>query len=66
MTHGPCSWADHGILSSINDIGEGLLLQKATERLTAMEAKVLERNIAGSHEEIFEMRRKSIRVARDI
>jgi hypothetical protein len=31
-----------------------------------MEAKVLKRNIAGSRQEIFEMRRESIRVTRDM
>ena len=50
---------------ALNDIGEGLL-QKATERLTGMESKVLKRNVVGSREEIFEMRRESIRVARDM
>ena len=50
---------------ALNDIGEGLL-QEAAERLTAMEAKVLKRDIAGSREQIFEMRRESIRVARDM
>jgi len=50
---------------ALNDIGEGLL-QEATERLGAMEAKVLKRSIAGSREEILEMRRESIRVARDM
>src|SRR5215813_9236049 len=50
---------------ALNDIGEGLL-QKPTERLTGMESKVLKRNVAGSREEIFEMRRESIRVARDM
>jgi zinc transporter len=50
---------------ALNDIGEGLL-QEATERLTAMESKVLKRDIAGSRDEILEMRRGSIRVARDM
>ena len=50
---------------ALNDIGEGLL-QQATERLTALEAKVLKSNISGSRQEIFEMRRESIRVARDM
>jgi zinc transporter len=50
---------------ALNDIGEGLL-QKATERLTGMESKVLKRNIAGNREKIFEMRRESIRVSRDM
>src|ERR1700730_8557038 len=50
---------------ALNDIGEGLL-QEATERLSAMESRVLKRKIAGSREEILEMRRESIRVARDM
>jgi zinc transporter len=50
---------------ALNDIGEGLL-QAATERLSAMESRVLKRNIAGSREEMLEMRRESIRVARDM
>jgi zinc transporter len=50
---------------ALNDIGEGLL-QKATERLSAMESKVLKRHIAGSREEILEMRRESVQVARDM
>ena len=54
-----------GFFRALNDIGE-CLLQKATERLTAMESNVLKRNIAGSREQIFEMRRESIRVARDM
>jgi zinc transporter len=50
---------------ALNDIGEGLL-QEATERLSAMESKVLKRSVAGHREEILEMRRESIRVARDM
>jgi zinc transporter len=50
---------------ALNDIGEGLL-QEATERLSVMESKVLKRSIAGSREEMLEMRRESIRVARDM
>ena len=50
---------------ALNDIGEGLL-EEATERLSAMESKVLKRNAAGHREEILEMRRDSIRVARDM
>src|SRR5215831_3859083 len=50
---------------ALNDIGEGLL-QEATERLGAMEVQVLKHSIAGSREEILEMRRESIRVARDM
>jgi zinc transporter len=50
---------------ALNDIGEGLL-QEATERLGATEARVLKRNGAGHHEQLLEMRRSSIRVARDM
>ena len=50
---------------ALNDTGEGLL-QKATERLSAMESKVLKRNIAGSREEILETRREAVQVARDM
>ena len=50
---------------ALNDIGESLL-QRATERLSAMESKVLKRDIAGSRDEIVEMRRESIRLARDM
>jgi len=50
---------------ALNDIGEGLL-QEATERLGAMGSRVLKRDIAGSREGILEMRRESIRVARDM
>jgi zinc transporter len=50
---------------ALNDIGEGLL-QEATERLSVVESKVLKRSIAGSREEMLEMRRESIRVARDM
>ena len=50
---------------SLNDIGDGLL-QKATERLSELESKVLRRNIAGSREEILEMRREAVQVARDM
>jgi Mg2+ and Co2+ transporter CorA len=57
--------ADHGILQSLNDIGESLL-QQASERRSAMESKVLKRDIAGYRKEILEMRRDSIRVARDM
>jgi zinc transporter len=49
----------------LNDIGEGLL-QEATERLGAVESKVLKRDGAGHREEILEMRRDSIQVARDM
>ena len=41
-------------------------MQEATERLSVMESKVLKRSIAGSREEIFEMRHESIRAARDM
>ena len=50
---------------ALNDIGEGLL-REATERLGAIEARVLKRHIAGSREGILELRRESIRVACDI
>lgn len=50
---------------TLNDIGEGLL-QQATEQLRTMESKVLKRNIAGSREEILEMRREAVQVARDM
>jgi len=50
---------------ALNDTGEGLL-QKATERLSAMESKVLKRNIVGSREEILEKRSESVQVARDM
>jgi zinc transporter len=50
---------------ALNDIGEGLL-QGASERLRAMESKVLQRNGAGHRESILEMRRGSIEVARDM
>jgi hypothetical protein len=41
-------------------------LQKASERLSAMESKLLKRNIVGSREEILETRRESVQVARDM
>jgi len=50
---------------ALNDIGESLL-QQASERLRAMESKVLKRNGAGHREDILEMRRGSIEVARDM
>jgi zinc transporter len=50
---------------ALNDIGEGLL-QQASERLGAMESKVLKRDGAGHRKDILEMRRDSIRVARDM
>jgi len=50
---------------ALNDIGEGRL-QGATERLGAMESAVLKRNVRGQREGIFEMRRDSIRIARDM
>jgi zinc transporter len=50
---------------ALNDIGEGLL-QEASERLGAMESKVLKRDGAGHRQDILEMRRDSIRVARDM
>jgi zinc transporter len=50
---------------ALNDIGEGQL-QEASERLSAMESKVLKRNGAGHREDLLEMRGGSIRVARDM
>jgi Mg2+ and Co2+ transporter CorA len=50
---------------ALNDIGEGLLHQ-ASERLSAVGSKVLKRDIAGYRKDILEMRRDSIRVARDM
>ena len=50
---------------TLNDIGEGLL-QQASERLGAMESKVLKRDCAGHRKDILEMRRNSIRIARDM
>jgi zinc transporter len=50
---------------ALNDIGESLL-QQASERRSAMESKVLKRDGAGYREDILEMRRDSIRVARDM
>jgi zinc transporter len=52
-------------LRALNDIGEGLL-QQATERLGATESMVLKHKGIGHPEEILEMRRDSIRVARDM
>ena len=50
---------------ALNDIGERLL-QQASERLSALESKVLKREGAGQRKDILEMRRDSIRVARDM
>ncbi len=50
---------------ALNDIGEGQL-QEASERLSAMESKVLKRNGAEHREDLLEMRGGSIRVARDM
>jgi zinc transporter len=50
---------------ALNDIGERLL-QQASERLSAMESKVLKRDGAGQRKDILEMRRDSIRVTRDM
>ena len=50
---------------ALNDIGEGLL-QDASERLSVLESKVLKRDGAGHRKDILEMRRDSIRVARDM
>jgi zinc transporter len=50
---------------ALNDIGEGLL-QEASERLSGMESKVLKRSGAGQRDKILEIRRGSIRIARDM
>jgi zinc transporter len=50
---------------ALNDIGEGLL-QQGSERLRAMESNVLKRIGAEHREDILEMRRESIEVARDM
>lgn len=50
---------------ALNDIGEGLL-QKAGERISAIEAKVLRRKGAELRETLLEMRGDSIRIARDM
>jgi zinc transporter len=50
---------------ALNDIGEGLL-QEASEHLTAMGSKVLKRGGAGHRDDLMEMRRSSIQVARDM
>jgi|SRR5271170_6449426 len=50
---------------ALNDIGEGLI-QDASERLGAMGSMVLRRHGAGHRDDILEMRRDSIRVARDM
>ncbi|HEY2540700.1 MAG TPA: CorA family divalent cation transporter [Stellaceae bacterium] len=50
---------------ALNDIGEGLL-QQASERVIAMGSKVLKRNGTGQREDLVEMRRESILVARDM
>jgi zinc transporter len=50
---------------ALNDIGEGLL-QEASERLIAMGSKVLKRNGTGHREDLLEMRRESILIARDM
>jgi len=50
---------------ALNDIGEGRL-HEAAGRLGIMESAVLKRNTAGHRENIFEMRRDSIRIARDM
>jgi zinc transporter len=50
---------------ALNDIGEGLL-QEASERLMAMGSKVLKRDGSGQREDLVEMRRESILVARDM
>jgi zinc transporter len=50
---------------ALNDIGEGLL-QKASERVRVLEAKVLKRESAGLSEDIRETRRTSTEIARDM
>jgi zinc transporter len=50
---------------ALNDIGEALL-QEASECLGAMESKVLKRSGTEHREDLLEMRRSSIRVARDM
>jgi len=50
---------------ALNDIGEGQL-QEASERLIAVGSKVLKRNGTGHREDLVEMRRESILVARDM
>jgi len=50
---------------ALNDIGEGLL-QEASECLIAMGSKVLKRNGTGHREDLVEMRRESMLIARDM
>ena len=50
---------------ALNDIGEGLL-QEASEHLSAMESQVLKRGGAKHRDEILEIRRDSIQLARDM
>jgi zinc transporter len=50
---------------ALNDIGEGLL-QQGSERLRAMGSSVLKRIGAEHRDDILEMRRESIEVARDM
>jgi zinc transporter len=50
---------------ALNDIGEGLL-QEASGRLIAMGSKVLKRDGTDHREDLVEMRRESILVARDM
>ncbi len=50
---------------ALNDIGEGLL-QKASERLSAIGSKVLKREGAQHRDDILEIRRDSIQIARDM
>jgi len=50
---------------ALNDIGEGLL-QEASERLITMGSRVLKRNGTGHRDDLLEMRRESILVARDM
>jgi len=50
---------------ALNDIGE-VRLQEASERLRAMESEVLKRSSAAQRDDLLEMRRVSIEVARDM
>jgi|GEM_PF-4649936 len=50
---------------ALNDIGEGLL-QEASERLIAMGSKVLKRDGSDHREDLVEMRREAMLVARDM
>ena len=54
-----------GFSKALNDIGEGLL-QVASERVSAIELGVLKREGARHRDDILEIRRDSIQVARDM